>query len=525
MECVENVRIFKPYITKLISHLCVHCRLDEDVNKDTVPGEKEEFGQFRKTVKEVLRDVIFIVGSLEVFGELYSNICKPNLSWNENEACLFVMHAVAPSIRTDESKLLQIAVPVLLSIPPDTHCAVRATTLDLIGELAEWIDNHHDVLDTVLQFILDGLKIQSVASHAAKAVQKVCQKCRKRMAPHFDGLLQIIQSADQLSVSNDAIVGLLKGAAEVLSQLPHDKVTAGMRGLVQLHITPLLELTQNSHLGKAGTSGDPALWMDRLTALFRSCSIELDGGQSHPCQPVVEELWPVIAAVVTTYQSDDKIMERTCRCVRFILRCLGKYSYSILTSLVEIAIQVYKSHHQSCFLYLGSIIVDEFGSDPNYQQGLLFMLVAFAEVSFPLLSGPTGLIDNPDTIDDIFRLCSRFIQHVPEKFLGSPVAPASIQCALAASVLDHRDAFSSVMKFFRDLLTLGKNDDLIEADKMQRQAVVSSFIAEHGPTIMDRKFSKSISLVVRIISFSPPLSLSPIRPGARICNPANVHVD
>ena len=48
------------------------------------------------------------------------------------------------------------------------------------------------------------------------------------------------------------------------------------------------------------------------------------------------QLWPVIAAVVTTYQSDDKIMERTCRCVRFILRCLGKYSYSILTSLVEI---------------------------------------------------------------------------------------------------------------------------------------------------------------------------------------------
>ena len=30
----------------------------------------------------------------------------------------------------------------------------------------------------------------------------------------------------------------------------------------------------------------------------------------------------------------------------------------------------------------------------------------------------------------------------------------------------------------------------IEADKMQRQAVVSSFIAEHGPTIMDRKFSR-----------------------------------
>ena len=45
--------------------------------------------------------------------------------------------------------------------------------------------------DTVLQFILDGLKIRSVASHAAKAVQRVCQKCKSRMAPHFDGLLQV----------------------------------------------------------------------------------------------------------------------------------------------------------------------------------------------------------------------------------------------------------------------------------------------------------------------------------------------
>jgi hypothetical protein len=365
-----------------------------------------------------------------------------------------------------------------------------------------------------------------------------------------------------------------------------------MRGLVQLQITPLLELTQSSHLGKVGTSGDPALWMDRLTALFRSCSIEMDSGQqSHPCQPVVEELWPVIAAVVTTYQSDDKIMERTCRCVRFILRCLGKYSYSILTPLVELAIQVYKSHHQSCFLYLGSIIVDEFGSDPNYQQGLLFMLVAFAEVSFPLLSGPTGLIDNPDTIDDIFRLCSRsvkillptlsnliglpqaifllpcmsqftcnifaalsldflvflvhsslaifllpflsifcrftasnftasffrFIQHVPETFLASPVAPASIQCALAASVLDHRDAFSSVMKFFRDLLTLGKNGDLIEADKMQRQAVVSSFIAEHGATIMDRLVQGYVTLPTYMLTESTEVLWTFLEQSKEVC--------
>ena len=140
----------------------------------------------------------------------------------------------------------------------------------------------------------------------------------------------------------------------------------------------------------------------------------------------------MIVAVVTTYQSDCKIMERTCRCIRFILRNLSRYTICILTPLVTLvyviysetslyqdtsinrtlssvsnvtfvylttsemrtphysgqyppslspsislppspssqAVQTYRTHHQSCFLYLGSVIVDEFGSDPNYQQGI-----------------------------------------------------------------------------------------------------------------------------------------------------------
>ena len=71
------------------------------------------------------------------------------------------------------------------------------------------------------------------------------------------------------------------------------------------------------------------------------------------------------------------------------------------------AVNVYQSHHHSCFLYLGSIVVDEFGSEPDYQALLLGMTESFAVVAFPLLDGPSGLLEHPDTIDDIFRLCAR----------------------------------------------------------------------------------------------------------------------
>ena len=81
---------------------------------------------------------------------------------------------------------------MLLSIGPDTHLAIRGITLRLVAQLSEWIDNHPDTLDQVLKFILDGLHVPAVASEAAKAVHSVCQKCKERMAPHFEGLLQVI---------------------------------------------------------------------------------------------------------------------------------------------------------------------------------------------------------------------------------------------------------------------------------------------------------------------------------------------
>ena len=36
------------------------------------------------------------------------------------------------------------------------------------------------------------------------------------------------------------------------------------------------------------------------------------------------------------------------------------------------------------------------------------MLQVYAEISLPMLAGPSGLIEHPDTVDDMFRLCARY---------------------------------------------------------------------------------------------------------------------
>ncbi len=90
-----------------------------------------------------------------------------------------------------------------------------------------------------------------------------------------------------------------------------------------------------------------------------------------------------------------------------MLRCSAIAAAELLTEIVSTAITLYQRHHHSCFLYLGSIIVDEFGSGSEYREGLATMLSVFAETSLPLLAGPAGLVEHADTIDDFFRLCAR----------------------------------------------------------------------------------------------------------------------
>lgn len=123
--------------------------------------------------------------------------------------------------------------------------------------------------------------------------------------------------------------------------------------------------------------------------------------------------------------------------------------------------QLYAAHQHSCFLYLGSILVDEYAIDAECVSGLLRMVEAFIGPTFNILQQQDGLKNHPDTVDDLFRLCARFLQRAPIPFLHSVVIESIIDCALMACSLDHRDANVSVMKFFYDLLHCGRNYEVI----------------------------------------------------------------
>ena len=56
------------------------------------------------------------------------------------------MVCVCCCFRSDESEVVPVVMETLLGIPDDTHVAIKASILDLIAELARWLNKHSQFL-------------------------------------------------------------------------------------------------------------------------------------------------------------------------------------------------------------------------------------------------------------------------------------------------------------------------------------------------------------------------------------------
>lgn len=181
-----------------------------------------------------------------------------------------------------------------------------------------------------------------------------------------------------------------------------------MREAVAVQLTALRELVKADRPPKKGTDSDPVLWLDRLAALFRDVEFPTTtASTTHPCVPAISDAWPVLRDVMEKYVADVRVTERACRALRFALRCCGRHLAALLPPLARAMAALYAAQAHSCLLYLASILVDELAAVPACRPDLVAMLQALMPLAFLLLQRESGLKDNPDTVDDLFRLCIR----------------------------------------------------------------------------------------------------------------------
>lgn len=413
---------------------------------------------------------------------MFNILQNPNVTWESTEAALFIMECVARNLDEKEEMTVPKVLEAILNLPENCHVAIRYTSVNILGQLCDWISAHPSTLEAVLNFLLAALQRKAgLASAAAQSLQLICTSCHRDMINHISGLIEIARCLEMFEVQPEAAIALLKGISIIVSRLPNEQITDVMRQLCSFQITHICMLMDKRD------DQNPAPWIDRLAAIYRYMNPRVGENEVNPAAAVIIENWTILSRMLDHYKALEKVIERIVRCIRYGIRCISHQSLPILESLVTQMVNVYSSQKHSCLLYLGSILVDEFGMDMRCINGLLSMLEAFIEPTFNLLQAEGGLKDNPDTVDDFFRLVVRFIQRMPLPFLQSGLLTPIIQCATLACTLDHRDANMSVMKFLSNLLAHGK----VNADPAVRP-YVQQIVQIHGETLIGNLLYSSI---------------------------------
>lgn len=174
-------------------------------------GGGEEFADFRNRVSELIKDVVFVVGSSHCFRQMFLSLTGGpgpqeqtvrTPTWDSTEAALFVMQAVAKNIlpyvslifsitnenihnpRINSNKLLlnreendvvPKVVEAILNLPENTHIAVRYTSILLLGELCEWIERHPQSLGkNIIIMVITQLNISFTTIKYVSLFQNQC---------------------------------------------------------------------------------------------------------------------------------------------------------------------------------------------------------------------------------------------------------------------------------------------------------------------------------------------------------------
>merc|ERR1719291_1341726 len=387
------------------------------------------------------------------------------------------MAAVGRNILPEEDTIVPAVLQEVLTLPASIHIMVRLTATKLVGELCEWIEKHPESLQATLNYLLQCLQDPMLASEAAAALTSICSTCRGHMAEHFMGLLQILEQVDKFNLKPEAANGLIKGVVMIISIMTNsEQLAEAVEKVCVIQVTPLTNIMNGFSAGGdqpkivKHSVTDPVLYLDRLSAVFRH--IQPGGGAvprdtPHPCRHTIESLWPVLSRALELYQRDV---------------------------LVTQMVALYASQAHSCYLYLGSILVDEYAGEAGCIPGLLSMLQAFITPTYRILSVPGGLVAHPDTVDDFFRLNARFLQRAPVPYLQTEFLKSVLECALLSATLEHRDANASVMKFFYDLLHAGRARESA-ADHSVRSKLVKSLHAEYGEKLVDSLVKAAVTVL------------------------------
>lgn len=470
---LQMVDIYSKLVDVMIGHL--QFPVSETGNDtDLFDGDREaedKFREFRHAMGDVLKDCCEVIGVTQCLEKSYVQIERwvsqhgsqaqqgKVPEWQKLEAPLFSMRAMGRMVPKDENIMLPRLIPLIVQIPD--HEKVRFQAVMALGRYTEWTSEHPDTLQDQLRFIMAAFEHPSkeVVKAAALSFKFFCNDCADLLRD-FIGQLQQFYEQVLDSLPNISQEEVTEGVASVLAKQPLDTLFQSFKLCCDPVVNRLMTMAN------AANDKDSQLALaDRLnliTIFIQWVTPYVPPGQPHPAVKYCEEIFNVLAIIAERFVTFTPIIERICRCWRYMVLSYRTHTSPLLQPLAEKLAAGFSASRQGCFLWATDSIVREF-SDVNevVPQQMVDAVYTFYEqqaTSFLRVLNDLPPEEVPDVIEDFFRLSTDVLLYHSEKLLLSILMAPILSAASYSLTLLKEEPLIATLHFLRDFLAYGMED-------------------------------------------------------------------
>jgi transportin-3 len=501
--------------SKLVDIMIKHLEFptpDNPSQTDLFDGDREQedkFRAFRHAMGDVLKDCCEVIGVtqcltkalelIQAWGQRYASQCTDTMvpHWQQLEAPLFSLRTMGRMVSPEENTILPQVIPLLVTIP--NHEKLKFQAIMAIGRYTEWTREHPETLSSQLNYVISGFSHTSpeVVQASALAFQYLGTDCRKLLGDHITQIHQFYEGViDKLKPSSQEEVTL--GVAAIVSVQPLDRIYESMKLFCDPVMTRVMALAQRAQNDQGQKL--VADYLQLITIFIQTIQPYISPREVNPAVNYCKEILPALAAIASNFPHSVPIVERVCRCWRYMVLSYRTAMGPLLNDLASNIAAGFEASRQGCFLWATDAVIREFSegaefvdkqtSDNVYdffaQQALVFLRI-LNEIP------PTDL---PDVIEDFFRLATDAVRFYPQKTITSHLAEPMVQASLTALTLQSVEPLIATLQFLRDFLGFGYDkppvsdfngpDGTPNINPPEVQASVKRILASTGQSLVQR---------------------------------------
>ncbi|QKX60522.1 uncharacterized protein TRUGW13939_07667 [Talaromyces rugulosus] len=507
----EAKQVFNDLFSGLVDIMIKHLEFPtpEDENStDLFDGDRaqeDRFRVFRHSMGDVLKDCCAVIGPSEClmkayqqiqqwvskYGSQASNDHVPH--WQELEAPVFSLRAMGRMVDSEESTVLPQVIPLIVQIPD--HEKVRFSAIMALGRYTEWTANHPETLESQLNYVISGFQHSSpeVVGAAALAFKYLGTDCSKLLGGHIPQLHTFYESVlDKLKPPSQEEV--TEGVAAVVAVQPLDKVYES----IKLFCDPIMARVMNLANNAQDEQGQKAVAGKFLTPPIVTPYV--GPRAENPAVKYCSEILPIMDTLVLNFTKSTPILERACRCWRYMVISYRTSMISLLPSLAQSLAAGFEASREGCFLWATDAVVREFSEGSEAVDAAttqaVYQFFEQQSVSFLRILNELPPEQLPDVIEDYFRLVSDAIRFYPKECVTSSLVVPIFSAGLSALTLQQVDPLIATLHYYRDLLSFAfetpstsnftNSDGTPYINPLEIQNSVKDLVTNQGQLLVER---------------------------------------